>query len=81
MADPILYGPAYSTYTRSVRMTLMERSIPYKLVEVDVMNGEGDSPRTHRVVAMPLPAQRPAPQAVLLAGEDVDHDLDLAAGL
>jgi glutathione S-transferase len=44
MPDPILYGPAYSTYTRSVRMTLMERAIPYKLVEVDVMKGDGETP-------------------------------------
>lgn len=44
MADPIVYGPAYSTYTRSVRMTLIERAIPYKLVEVDVMKGDGAAP-------------------------------------
>lgn len=44
MGDPIVYGPAYSTYTRSVRMALAEKSLSYKLVEVDVLKGEGERP-------------------------------------
>lgn len=44
MGDPIVYGPAYSTYTRSVRMALAEKALSYKLVEVDVLKGEGEKP-------------------------------------
>lgn len=35
MAKPILYGPAYSTYTRAARLTLEEKGVDYDLVEVD----------------------------------------------
>lgn len=34
MADPILFGPGYSTYARSVRLTLEEKGVPYQVVEV-----------------------------------------------
>lgn len=33
---PIVYGAAYSTYVRTVRLALHEKGIPYELVEVDV---------------------------------------------
>ena len=39
MADPILYGPGYSTYTRSVRLALEEKGVSYQHVEVDFMQG------------------------------------------
>ena len=35
MADVMLYGPAYSSYTRIVRMALAEKTIDYELIEVD----------------------------------------------
>ncbi len=40
----ILHGPAYSTYTRTVRMALEEKGVPYELNEVDVMRGAGAAP-------------------------------------
>lgn len=39
MADPILYGPAYSTYTRSARLALAEKGVAYRFEEVDFMQG------------------------------------------
>ncbi len=39
MADPILYGPSYSTYTRAARLALEEKGVSYKHVEVDFMQG------------------------------------------
>jgi len=39
MSKPTLYGPAYSTYTRSVRLTLEEKGVDYNLVEVDFLQG------------------------------------------
>ncbi len=39
MAEPILYGPGYSTYTRSVRLALAEKGVGYKHVEVDFFQG------------------------------------------
>ncbi len=40
MAKPVIYGPAYSTYARSVRLALEEKGAPYDLVEVDILKGE-----------------------------------------
>ncbi|MSP82744.1 MAG: glutathione S-transferase family protein [Alphaproteobacteria bacterium] len=37
MADPIIHGPALSTYARSVRLALEENGISYKLNEVNVL--------------------------------------------
>ncbi len=37
MADPILYGPGYSTYTRSARLTLEEKGVPYSREEVTTL--------------------------------------------
>lgn len=39
MADPILYGPGYSTYTRSARLALAEKNVAYQHVEVDFLQG------------------------------------------
>lgn len=39
MSSPIVYGPAYSTYTRSARLALEEKGVDYELVEVDFLNG------------------------------------------
>lgn len=44
MADPIVYGPAYSTYTRTVRLAHEEKGVAYKLVEVDLFKGEPGQP-------------------------------------
>jgi glutathione S-transferase len=35
-----IYGPGYSTYTRSARMVLEEKGAAYTLVEVDLFKGE-----------------------------------------
>jgi glutathione S-transferase len=37
----VLYGPAYSTYTRTARLALEEKSVAYGLYEVDTLAGEG----------------------------------------
>ena len=39
MADPILYGPGYSTYVRSARLALEEKGVNYDLVEFDFLQG------------------------------------------
>jgi glutathione S-transferase len=44
MGEPTIYGPAYSTYARTARLVLEEKGAPYKLVEVDILKGEGRSP-------------------------------------
>jgi glutathione S-transferase len=40
----VVYGPAYSTYTRSVRLAFTEKGATYQLVEVDILKGEGGQP-------------------------------------
>ncbi|NIR30926.1 MAG: glutathione S-transferase family protein [Gammaproteobacteria bacterium] len=40
MAHPVIYGPAFSTYVRSVRLALEEKGAPYDLVEIDILQGE-----------------------------------------
>ncbi|MFQ6022274.1 MAG: glutathione S-transferase family protein [Acidiferrobacterales bacterium] len=37
MADPILYGPGFSTFVRSARLTLEEKGVPYKFEEFDFL--------------------------------------------
>lgn len=44
MADPIIYGPAYSTYARTARLAHEEKGVAYKLVEVDLFKGETGAP-------------------------------------
>ncbi len=39
MSKPILYGPVYSTYTRSARLAMEEKGVNYDLVEVDFLQG------------------------------------------
>jgi len=44
MAAPVVYGPSYSTYTRTARLALEEKGVDYKLEEVDILQGAGQSP-------------------------------------
>lgn len=44
MAAPVLYGPAYSTYARTARLALEEKGVDYKLEEVDILQGAGQTP-------------------------------------
>ncbi|MEX2650717.1 MAG: glutathione S-transferase family protein [Alphaproteobacteria bacterium] len=37
MANPTLYGPAYSTYARTARLAMEENGVKYALEEVDIM--------------------------------------------
>lgn len=41
MTEPILFGAAYSVYVRIVRLTLAEKGVAYRLVEIDVFAPEG----------------------------------------
>ena len=47
MADPVVYGPAFSTYVRSVLLTLEEKGAPYRLEEVNILEGAQQTPE-HR---------------------------------
>jgi glutathione S-transferase len=44
MPKPIVYGPAYSTYTRTVRLALEEKGVDHDLVEVDLIEGATKAP-------------------------------------
>jgi glutathione S-transferase len=44
MAIPTVYGPAYSTYARTVRLALEEKGAAYKLEEVDILKGDAQAP-------------------------------------
>jgi glutathione S-transferase len=44
MAKPIVYGPAYSTFVRTVRMALEDKAADYDLVEVDIFSGAVKEP-------------------------------------
>lgn len=44
MANPILHGPHYSTYTRTARLTLEEKGQPYELNMVDMLQGQHQQP-------------------------------------
>jgi glutathione S-transferase len=44
MSQPIVYGPAYSTYARSARLALEEKGVAYELKDVDIMKGECQTP-------------------------------------
>ena len=39
MGEPVVHGPAFSTYVRSVRLALHEKGVPHQLVEVDILSG------------------------------------------
>lgn len=43
MVSPVIHGPAFSTYTRSVRLTLEEKGVPYVLEEVNILIGENQT--------------------------------------
>jgi len=43
-AEIILYGPTYSTYTRTARLALEEKGIAYTLVGVDFLRGANKTP-------------------------------------
>ena len=43
MAAPIVYGPSFSTYTRTVRAVLVEKGVDYELKPVNIMRGEGQA--------------------------------------
>ena len=40
----ILHGPGYSTYTRTARLALEEKGVPYTVNEVDILTGKGRAP-------------------------------------
>ena len=40
----VIYGPTYSTYTRTARLALEEKGVAYRLHEVDTLGGEGQKP-------------------------------------
>lgn len=44
MADSIVYGPAFSTYVRSVRLALEEKGAPYRLEDVAILEGANKTP-------------------------------------
>lgn len=39
MADPVVFGASYSTYTRSLLLALAEKGVAYRLEEVDIFLG------------------------------------------
>lgn len=44
MGQPVVHGPAFSTYVRSVRLALHEKGVPHELVDVDVLGGAHKQP-------------------------------------
>jgi glutathione S-transferase len=44
MTDPIIYGPAFSTYVRSVRLALEEKGAAYRLEEVNILEDAHKTP-------------------------------------
>lgn len=44
LIEPILFGAAYSVYVRAARLTLAEKGISYRRVEVDVFSPGGPPP-------------------------------------
>jgi glutathione S-transferase len=42
VSSPTLYGAAYSVYVRAARLALVEKSVAYKLVEVDIFGAVPD---------------------------------------
>ena len=46
MADSIVYGPAFSTYVRSVLLTLEEKGAPYRIEEINIFE-DGQSTPEH----------------------------------
>src|SRR5499433_481266 len=44
MAAPIVYGPTFSTYVRTVRVAREEKPASYELVDVAMLKGEHKQP-------------------------------------
>lgn len=44
MANPVIYGPKYSTYVRSVLLALEEKGAAYEVKEIDILKGEHQTP-------------------------------------
>lgn len=44
MPAPVIYGPHYSTYVRTVRLLCEEKSAEHRLVDVDIFKGEHKAP-------------------------------------
>jgi len=44
MATATIYGPAYSTYTRTARLAMEEKPADYRLAEVDILSGAAAQP-------------------------------------
>ncbi len=44
MSQPIVHGPAISTYVRSVRLALQEKGVAHELKEVDIVAGAHKQP-------------------------------------
>jgi glutathione S-transferase len=44
MTVPVVYGPGYSTYVRTVRLVLEEKAVAYRLVELDTLKAEHKAP-------------------------------------
>lgn len=44
MSQPVVHGPAFSTYTRSVRLALAEKSVEHRLEDVDLLGGAHKQP-------------------------------------
>jgi glutathione S-transferase len=44
MATAMIFGPAYSTYTRTARLAMEEKGAEYRLEEVDLLGGASGQP-------------------------------------
>ena len=44
MANPVIYGPKYSTYVRSVLLALEEKGAAYEVKEIDILKGDHQTP-------------------------------------
>ena len=44
MANPVIYGPQFSTFVRSVRMALGEKGADHDIVEVNILEGAHKRP-------------------------------------
>ncbi len=44
MANPVVYGPRFSTYTRSVLLALEEKGAAYEVEEINIMEGAHQTP-------------------------------------
>ena len=42
MAAPVVFGPAFSTFVRSVRIALIEKGVDYRLEEFNFLEGWPD---------------------------------------